>query len=262
MNNCFVKLAVLLLGIVASVCAAELPTPVKTPPGWKVTLFAAPPNIGYPTCLSTSPEGDLYVGIDENGSIDAKPGRGRVVRCTDTDGDGVADKFVTFAKMDSPRGIWFDHNVLYVQHPPFVEAFIDDNGDGVADRSEVLVKGLGFDLKFRGADHTINGIRMGIDGFIYIACGDYGGTNVVAKDGTTLQLHGGGVVRVRPDGTGLEIVSHGQRNIYDVAIDPYMNLFTRDNTNDGGGWDVRLSHVIPTGNYGYPSLFTRFGDEI
>ena len=26
-----------------------------------------------------------------------------------------------------------------------------------------------------------------------------------------------------------------------------MNLFTRDNTNDGGGWDVRLSHVVPTG---------------
>ena len=41
-----------------------------------------------------------------------------------------------------------------------------------------------------------------------------------------------------------------------------MNLFTRDNTNDGGGWDVRLSHIIPTGQYGYPSLFAHFNDEI
>ena len=70
------------------------------------------------------------------------------------------------------------------------------------------------------------------------------------------------MVRVRTDGSGLEIVSRGQRNIYDVAIDPYMNLFTRDNTNDGDGWDVRLSHVVPTGHLGYPSLFKNFADEI
>ncbi len=246
----------------AAPAATTLPKGIKAPPGWEVTLFAAPPDVGYPTCLSTAPNGELYVGIDENGSLDAKPNRGRVVRCIDTDGDGRADKFNTFATMDSPRGIWFENNTLYVQHPPLVEAFIDDDGDGKADRSEVLVKGLGFDLKFRGADHTVNGMRMGIDGFLYIACGDYGATNAVGKDGTTIQLHGGGIVRVRPDGTGLEIVSHGQRNIYDVAISPEMDLFTRDNTNDGDGWDVRLSHVVMTGNYGYPTLFKKFGDEI
>ncbi len=84
--------------------------------------------------------------------------------------------------------------------------------------------------------------------YIYVAVGDYGFIKAVGKDGTALQFRGGGVVRVRTDGTGLEIVSRGQRNIYDVAIDPYMNLFTRDNTNDGDGWDVRLSHVVPTGH--------------
>ncbi len=253
----------LTLMLAAAACfAAEVPKSVKVPVGWKVTMFAAQPDVGYPTCLSTSPNGDLYVGIDENGSIDAKPNRGRVVRCTDTDGDGVADKFVTFATMDSPRGIWFDHDTLYVMHPPFVSAFTDDNGDGVSDRHEVLVRGLGFDLKFRGADHTINGMRMGIDGFLYIACGDYGATNAVGKDGANLQLHGGGVVRVRTDGTGLELVSHGQRNIYDVAVSPELDLFTRDNTNDGDGWDVRLSHVVMGGEYGYPSLFKKFGDEM
>ncbi len=263
MNNpSFRKLCPLLTLAAAACLAAEAPKGVKAPSGWSVTLFAAPTNVSYPTCLSTSPNGDVFVGIDENGSIDAKPNRGRVVRCTDTDGDGQADKFITFATMDSPRGIWFDHNVLYVQHPPFVSAFIDENGDGVSDRSEVLVQGLGFDLKFRGADHTINGMRMGIDGFLYIACGDYGGTNAVGKDGTRIQLHGGGVVRVRPDGSGLELVSQGQRNIYDVAVSPELDLFTRDNTNDGDGWDVRLSHVVMGGNYGYPRLFKKFGDEI
>ncbi|HUR46131.1 MAG TPA: HEAT repeat domain-containing protein, partial [Candidatus Saccharimonadales bacterium] len=245
-----------------SLDANSLPKGVKIPAGFKGTLFAAPPNVGYPTCLAATPSGELYVGIDENGSLDAKGNRGRVVRCIDTDNDGKADKFNVFASMDSPRGIWFENNTLYVMHPPLLEAFIDDNGDGVADRSEVLVKGLGFDLKFRGADHTVNGMRMAIDGFLYVAIGDYGATNAVGKDGTVVQFHGGGVMRVRPDGSGLEVVSRGQRNIYDVAVSPEMELFTRDNTNDGGGWDVRLSHVVMSGYYGYPSMFKNSPEEI
>ncbi|WP_435018733.1 DUF7133 domain-containing protein [Tundrisphaera sp. TA3] len=235
---------------------------VKVPAGFTATAFAAPPEISYPTCLAAAPTGEVYVAIDENGSLDAKGNRGRVVRCVDKDGDGQADTFTTFAEMDSPRGIVVDDRTVYVLHPPMLTAFHDDNGDGKADRSDVLVKGIGFDLKFRGADHTTNGIRQGIDGWIYVAVGDYGFIKAEGKDGRTLPFLGGGIVRVRPDGSGLEVVSRGQRNIYDVAIDPRMNLFTRDNTNDGGGWDVRLSHVIPTGNYGYPSLFTRFNDEI
>ncbi len=235
---------------------------IKAPPGFQVTLFAAPPEVNYPTCLACAPTGEVFIGIDQNGSLDAKPDRGRVLRCLDDDGDGKMDRHTVFCKVDSPRGLFFDHKTLYVLHPPFLSAFHDDDGDGIADRHDVLVKGIGFDLKFRGADHTTNGIRLGIDGWIYIAVGDYGFIKAEGKDGRTAQLRGGGIARVRPDGTGLEIYATGLRNIYDVAIDPLMNIFTRDNTNDGGGWDVRLSHIIPTGNYGYPSLFQRFNDEI
>ena len=235
---------------------------VRSPAGFEQTLFASPPNISYPTCLEATPWGDVFVGVDLNGSLDQQRDRGWVVRCRDKDGDGVADEFLTFAKMDSPRGLVFDHNTLYVMHPPFLEAFHDDNGDGKADRSEILVRGLGNDLDFRGADHTCNGVRMGIDGWLYIALGDYGALNAVAKDGSHLQLHGGGIVRVRSDGSQLEEVVHGTRNIYDVAIDPFMNIFTCDNTNDGDDWNLRLSHMIPTGEYGYPSLFRNFSREI
>ena len=52
------------------------------------------------------------------------------------------------------------------------------------------------------------------------------------------------------------------RNILDACIDPYMNIFTRDNTNDGGGWDIRFSHVIQTAEYGYPSWYKNFPEEI
>jgi len=234
----------------------------KAPAGFRPTVFAAPPDAGYPVCLACTPQGDVYIGVDENGSIDAKSGRGRIVRARDEDGDGEADSFVTFAEMDSPRGICVDGNTVYVLHPPALTKFVDDNGDGKSDRQEVLVEGIGFDLKKRGADHTTNGMRLGIDGNLYVAVGDYGFVDAVGKDGTHLQLFGGGVARVRTDGTGLELVSQGQRNIYDVAVDPLMNLYTRDNTNDGGGWNVRLSHVIPSGNYGYPRLFINFPEEI
>ena len=40
-----------------------------------------------------------------------------------------------------------------------------------------------------------------------------------------------------------------------------MNVFTRDNTNDGDGWNDRLTTSCRRGNYGYPSLFKNFPDE-
>ncbi len=235
---------------------------IKVPAGFEKTIFAGPPNISYPTCIAAEPTGEVFVGVDQNGSLDTQPNRGMVVRCVDTNGDGIADQFKIFARMDSPRGLVFDHNTLYVMHPPVLEAFYDDDGDGVADRSEVLVRGLAHDLSFRGADHTCNGVRMGIDAWLYIALGDYGATKAVGKDGSELELHGGGIVRVRPDGSELELVCRGTRNIYDVALDPLMNIFTCDNTNDGDDWNVRLSHMIATGSYGYPSLFRHFSDEM
>ena len=247
---------------------AEILKGITAPDGYEVSLFAAPPDIGYPTSVSASVDGVLFVAIDENGSIDNQPNRGRVVRCIDRNGDGKADEFKTFAKMDSPRGVIWDGpsgtgpGVLYVMHPPNLTAYHDTDGDGVSDRSEEIITGLGFELKERGADHTTNGCRLAIDGFIYIAVGDYGFAKAVAKDGTTLSMRGGGIVRVRPDGTGFEIVSRGQRNIYDVAVSPTLDLFTRDNTNDGGGWDVRLSHVPPGSHMGYPTLFKNFPEDI
>ena len=238
---------------------------IKGPKDFDVTVFAAPPDVMYPTAVAATPGGDVYVAIDEDGSLGKDPGKGRVVKCIDTDGDGKADKFVTFAKMEHPRGIYLDTSIdtLYVLHPPFITAFQDTDGDGVSDKSEVLATGIANERaqKERGADHTTNGFRVGIDGWMYIAQGDFGSPKAVGKDGSTYTRHGGGVSRMRLDGSGLEIYSTGQRNICDVAVDPLLNVFTRDNTNDGDGWDVHLSYVVPSGYYGYPSMFKHFKGE-
>ena len=236
---------------------------VHAPDGFDVTLFGVPPEVNYPVCLAAAATGELFVGVDEQGSLGKEPGRGKVLRCIDEDGDGRADKINTFAKLDHPRGLIYDDGTLWVLHPPFLSVFFDDDRDGVADRSKVLISGISTDqVAQRGADHTTNGIRMGIDGWIYIAVGDFGFNAAKAADGTALARRGGGVVRVRPDGGEMEIFAWGTRNILDVGIDPSLNFFTRDNTNDGGGWNVRVSQIFQSAEYGYPSLYLNFADEI
>ncbi|GAB2537424.1 hypothetical protein GCM10027085_30030 [Spirosoma aerophilum] len=201
---------------------------------------------------------------------------GAIVRLVDRNNDGKVDEHTTFASVNNPRGIIALGDQVYVLHAIFsaetgkatgmnLVVFDDKNGDGVADGpSRPLVEHIS-NVKFiqeRGVDHATNGIRMGIDGWIYIAVGDFGFHDAVDRSGKKLTMLGGGIVRVRPNGTEMEIFSHGTRNIYDVAIDPYMNVFTRDNTNDGGGWNIRFSHQLQSAEYGYPVLFKHFTDEI
>ena len=236
---------------------------VKIPDGFEATVFAAPPAINYPVFVAAAPNGDLYVSSDRNGSLDRAPHRGSVYRLRDLDGDGRADEVKRFIPdVDSPRGLVWDHDRLYLMHPPHLSAYIDKDGDGVADEEKVLVKDIAFTFKDRPADHTSNGVTLGIDGWLYLAIGDFGFLKAEGTDGKTLQLRGGGVVRVRPDGTGLELYSRGTRNILEVAMDPLLNGFARDNTNDGGGWDIRLHHFTGMDDHGYPSLFKNFGGEI
>jgi putative membrane-bound dehydrogenase-like protein len=235
---------------------------VKTPPAFEATLFAAPPQVSYPVAIACEGSGAVYVAVDEQGSLGRTPGGGRILRCVDTDDDGRVDKVTVFAKVEHPRGVTYRDGRVWVMHPPTLAVFQDDDGDGVADREETLVTGLTTNqLNDRGGDHTTNCVRMGIDGWLYIGVGDYGIKQAKAKDGSTVVLRGGGIVRVRPDGTELEVYCTGLRNPFDIAIDPYLNLFTRDNTNDGAGWDTRVSLLKQSAQYGYTQLFANFTDE-
>jgi hypothetical protein len=61
-------------------------------------------------------------------------------------------------------------------------------------------------------------------------------------------------LRLRPDGTELEVFCTGVRNILDVAINTEDELFTYDNT-DEHDWMGRLTHMVEGGVYGYPHDF-------
>ncbi|WP_394992407.1 heme-binding protein [Emticicia sp.] len=246
------------------------------PPDLLASYFAGPSIVPSPSCLAVAASGEVFVGVDMIGSLGKTPGKGRIVKLIDADHNGKMDNYTVFATLDNPRGIISLGDKLYVLHTTFSKetgkasgmdlvVFEDKNNDGIADdASKPLVQNICSPkfLQSRGTDHSTNGIRMGIDGWIYISVGDFGFTDAVDRSGKKLTMLGGGIVRVRPDGTELEIFTHGTRNIYDTAIDPYMNIFTRDNTNDGGGWNIRFSNHIQSGEYGYPSLFKNFTEEI
>lgn len=242
--------------------AADLIKDVTVAEGFEATIFATPDQANYPVFSAAAPDGTLFVSSDRNGSLGRLPNMGRVLRLRDTKGTGHADEVKEFvANVDSPRGLVWDKDRLYLVHPPHLSVYIDKDGDGVADEEKVLVKNLAFTFKDRPADHTTNGLSIGVDGWLYIACGDFGFMEAEGTDGRKLQLRGGGVIRVRPDGTGLELYSYGTRNILEAAISPLLDGFTRDNTNDGDGWDIRLHHISGLEDHGYPKLFKFFADE-
>ncbi|MBO9729593.1 MAG: c-type cytochrome [Chitinophaga sp.] len=246
------------------------------PPELNITRFVGPDVTPSPACLAVAPTGEVFVGVDMIGSLGKDMGKGRILKLIDKDNDGKMDQHVEFAVVDNPRGIIVQGNKVYVLHTTFSKetgkatgmalvVFEDKDGDGKADGpAQPLIEHLSNTkyIQERGTDHATNGIRMGIDGWIYIAVGDFGFHDATDRSGKKLTMLGGGIVRVRPDGTEMEVFTHGTRNVYDVAIDPYMNVFTRENTNDGGGWNVRFSHHIQSGEYGYPVLFQHFTDEI
>ncbi|PHS15272.1 MAG: hypothetical protein COA78_05405 [Blastopirellula sp.] len=247
----------------------------SVPSDLELTRFAGSDVTPCPACLCVSATGEVYAGVDLYGSLGKGPGKGRIVRLIDNDHDGVADSHTIFAEIDNPRGLISVGDKLWVLHTSFGEdgkstgmdlvLLRDVDGDGKADGPrEILVRGICSprNINARGTDHSTNGIQLGIDGWIYIAVGDFGFADAQGTDGTKLTLLGGGIVRVRPDGTEMELYTTGMRNIYDIAIDPFMNIFTRGNTNDGGGWNIRFSHHIQSGEYGYPRLFKNFADEI
>ncbi|MFM8826110.1 MAG: discoidin domain-containing protein [Actinomycetota bacterium] len=236
---------------------------VKAPEGFTTTIFATPGQANYPVFVAATHDGTVFVSSDGNGSLGRDPDRGRIIRLRDTDGDGRADDVKTFVSdLDSPRGlVWVDDR-LVVLHPPHISSFRDSDGDGHADERTLLVRGIAFDYSQRPADHTSNGLALGIDGWIYAAIGDFGFMDAEGTDGRHLQLRGGGLVRFRPDGSGLDLFARGTRNNLEAAVGPLLDMIARDNTTDGGGWNVRLHAFTGLEDHGYPRRYMHFADEI
>ena len=163
--------------------------------------------------------------------------------------DGKIKVFAT--NLHAVFGLQYIDGKVYVHHSPKFSVFDDDHGVGIK-RVDLITNDNPHPWSPSFNDHIPSGIQLAMDGYFYITTGDKGILGAVGTDGRKIEMHGGGVYRMRPDGTGLEVYSTGTRNHLCVAINSEDEMFTYDNTDDGGGWWSRVTHMVDGGYYGYP----------
>jgi putative membrane-bound dehydrogenase-like protein len=238
--------------------------PLKVPPGFTATLFACDPLIEYPSVIAAGPRpGSLFVAVDYMTGLGTDIVRRSEIRLIeDTDGDGYADKATVYANgFNSIQGLAYHGGTVYVMHAPFLTALRDSDGDAKADERRNLLNGLGLTPEKNPVRlHCANGVVRGHDGWLYLALGDHG-CDVKRPEGDRLVFQGGGILRCRPDGRDLHVFATGLRNIYDVALDAELNVFVRDNENDGGDYKIRVCHSFFGADHGYPYHYYERPDE-
>ncbi|MDB5352160.1 MAG: putative rane-bound dehydrogenase [Planctomycetota bacterium] len=227
-----------------SALAANKP---KVPEGFEIRLVATVPAVQYPCQVATAPGGMLFVAedpMDQVGPYESKNGRILLFR------DGK-DPVVFAEGFRAVQGMAWHNNSLYVSHMPFLTIVKDTDGDGKSDSKTDLFKDLGPTNNQGLNDHIVSGLQFGMDGWLYISVGDKGIPRATGPDGKSIQIKGGGSVRCRPDGTGIEVIATGTRNHLEINLDAQDNIFSYDNTDDGLGWWTRVTHHIDGGYYGY-----------
>lgn len=208
-------------------------------PGFKVELVASEPVVIDPIAMNWDAQGNLWIvemrdypnGIDGKG----KPG-GVIKKLQDLDGDGHYESFSTFLEdLTYPTGIFpWNKGILYTATPNIVYAE-DTNGDGIADKKEVLFSGF----HPGNQQHLVNGFEWGLDGWIYVANGDSGGTVKSLKTGKELSIRGRDF-RFKPDTGEMETVS--AQTQFGLRRDDWGNWFGNNNSN----W---LWHVVMPEHY-------------
>jgi putative membrane-bound dehydrogenase-like protein len=137
----------------------------------RVELVAAEPLIQDPVAFDWDPTGRLWV-VEMSG-YPLGPTSGRIRVLTDEDGDGVFDSGQTFLDgLAYPSGVCVWRNGVLVTAAPDLIYAEDTDGDGKADRNTVLCTGF----TEGNQQHRINGMRWGLDGWLYLANGDSGGS--------------------------------------------------------------------------------------
>ena len=229
--------------------------PLELPDGFQATLYACDPLIEYPSVIALGPRpGSVFVAHDYMTGLGVEIIRRDEVRLVeDSNADGYADHSVVYAgQFNSIQGLAFHDGNVFVMHAPLLTRLRDTNDDGVADERFDLITGLGLAPEENDNRlHCANGVVAGHDGWLYLALGDRG-CDVQRPEGDRLLFQQGGILRCRADGTDLHVFSTGLRNVYDIALDDSLNVFVRDNENDGGDYMIRVNHCFFGSDHGYP----------
>lgn len=201
----------------------------SVPDGFSVQLVAAEPQIKKPMNMAFDAKGRLWITetIEYPYPVaEDETGRDAIKILEDLDGDGSADKIITFATgLNIPIGILPVENGAIAFSIPYIYRFYDDNGDDVADRREILYGRLGYERDTHG---MTSGFRLGRDGWIYACHGFNNNSTITGADGHPITMNSGNTYRFRPDGSRVEQNTWGQVNPFGLTWDDRGYLYSAD----------------------------------
>jgi putative membrane-bound dehydrogenase-like protein len=144
-------------------------------PGLRIDLIAAEPQIESPVACAFDEAGKLWVVemLDyPNGPPKGQPGQGRIKVLEDRDGDGRYEQATVFAdQLLFANGLLHWDGGVIVTAAPHILYLKDTDGDGKADRREVLYEGFTAGNPQLRVSHP----NLGPDGWVYVANGLRGG---------------------------------------------------------------------------------------
>lgn len=202
-----------------SVHAADLKENLKRvtlPPGFHIAVYAQ--DIQGARSLARGAGGTIFVGSRSAGNVYA---------LTDTDGDQRTDTVHLIAQgLNSPNGVAFRNGSLYVAEINRILRYDDIEKRLGNPPAPVIVN----DSFPREGHHGWKFIRFGPDGYLYVPVG--APCNICESADPRFAS----IMRMRPDGSGLEIFAKGVRNTVGFDWQPKSNiLFFTDNGRDWMG---------------------------
>ncbi len=220
---------------------------MQVPPGFGVGVYAEIKQANFPTVIAFGPDGNLYVLMLD----------GQLFVAEDRDQDIRAETVRRIFSNDQHTlshavGLAFHDGVLYVSDSGRISTLADSDGDGVLDTLTPIVEGL---ISLRYPDHSNNGIAFGPDGKLYVGVGS------TTDHGPLTTAGEAAILRLNPDGSGLEVFATGFRNPYDLTFSPDGDLFTADNNPSEFDRTLRslepeeLDHARAGRDYGFPRVY-------
>lgn len=188
------------------------------PPGFRVQVFAAEPDVQNPIGMSWDARGRLWIA--ENYTYAERPTkfelglRDRVVILADKDGDGQSDERKVFTdEVQMLTGLEVGRGGVWAICPPQLLFIPDANGDDTPD-GPAQVQLDGFTVPPENYHNFANGLKWGPEGWLYGRCGA-SSPGKLGLPGTPeaerIPLNGG-LWRFHPQRKTVEVLAHGTTN--------------------------------------------------
>ncbi len=230
--------AMMLSGPLPAQPGGELPLEkIQLPPGFKISIYAYP--VRGARSLSLGPKGILFVGTRTVGTVYA---------VVDSNLDHRADEVIPIASgLNWPNGVAYRDGALYVAEIHRILRF-DHIVENLRHPPKPVVVN---DSLPHDRHHGWKFIRFGPDGWLYVPVG--APCNICKKEDPRYAA----ILRMRPDGTGMQVFASGIRNTVGFDWHPETGvLWFTDNGRDWLGDDLppdELNRAPRAGmHFGFP----------